>query len=360
MRQSKKMAILGAGLLGRALALSFAKDGFDVAVYDKSSSLGEDSAAHVAASMLAPLAESVNTERSIVRMGYYSLERWQTIIDHFPTPVFFQQVGTLVIWHAQDLASSIYFSKQLAAVYKDLPELPRPTACDSIQLEELEPALSKQFSQGLFLPKEGQLDNREVLQALLLESISLGVQYHFDHPVDLRTFPSSHFDQVIDCRGIGGRVDLPELRGVRGEVLRVFAPEVELKRPIRLIHPKYPLYIAPKRNHLFVIGATEIESEDDSPISVRSTLELLSAVYSVHSGFAEARILESSAQCRPTLKNNLPSIRPFGKNILQVNGLYRHGFLITPAVVDATRAIVLHNDFTLAERFDLVQQEAIH
>jgi hypothetical protein len=57
------------------------------------------------------------------------------------------------------------------------------------------------------------------------------------------------------------------------------------------VHPRYPLYIAPKPGHgVFVIGATEIESEDMSPASVRSTLELLSAAYAVHSGFAEARI----------------------------------------------------------------------
>jgi glycine oxidase len=63
-------------------------------------------------------------------------------------------------------------------------------------------------------------------------------------------------------------------------------------------------------------------------------MELLSAVYTVHSGFAEARILEMSTQCRPTLKDNLPEIRIAKPGLMLINGLYRHGFLIAPAVMD--------------------------
>jgi len=131
---------------------------------------------------------------------------------------------------------------------------------------------------------------------------------------------------------------------VRGEVIRLYAPEVKLRRPTRLIHPRYPIYIAPKENDIYVVGATEIESDDLSPISVRSAMELLSAVYTVHSGFAEARILEMATQCRPTLKNNLPQIRiqrDLGQSdLILINGLYRHGFMISPAILDATLEIL--------------------
>jgi glycine oxidase len=357
MNTSKKIAILGAGLLGRYLAVSLSREACQVSVFEKGSENGVGSAAYVAASMLAPLAEAVGTEPSIVRMGYYSLPRWSAIIDSMTSPVFFQQKGSLLVWHHQDQSSSKYFKDQLQAICAEMSELPRPQFCDQEDLMTLEPQLSEQFQQGIFLPDEGQLDNRECIHALLLEAMDAGVQFHWNTSVDLASFPVQSYDLVIDCRGLGSKKEFPELRGVRGEVLRVYAPEVDLTRPIRLIHPKYPLYIAPKRDHLYVIGATEIESEDDSPMSVRSNLELLSAAYTVHSGFAEARILESNAQCRPTLKNNLPSIHQVGKNILQVNGLYRHGFLITPAIVDATVAIAMHQDTSLAHTFDLIQQE---
>jgi glycine oxidase len=104
---------------------------------------------------------------------------------------------------------------------------------------------------------------------------------------------------------------------------------------------------------VFVIGATEIESDDLSPPSVRSTLELLSAAYSVHSGFAEARILEVASQCRPTLPDNLPAIRQLEERVIQINGLYRHGFMISPALLDVVLSMIQNETSPLIERFDL-------
>jgi glycine oxidase len=150
---------------------------------------------------------------------------------------------------------------------------------------------------------------------------------------------------------LGSAPQWQSVRGVRGEVITLHAPEVTLSRPTRLIHPRYPIYIAPKENGIFRIGATEIESEDLSPISVRSTLELLSAAYSVDSGFAEARVLELIAQCRPALPDNLPSIRFLGERTMQINGLYRHGFLISPAVMDVALELFNHASSNLAADF---------
>jgi len=195
------------------------------------------------------------------------------------------------------------------------------------------------------LPNEGQLDNRQLLNALVVELSTLPVNLHWNQAIEPQALEQSgRYDWVIDCRGLGAKADWPEiqgnsLRGVRGEVIRLYAPEVQLLRPTRLIHPRYPIYIAPKENHIYVVGATEIESDDHSEMSVRSAMELLSAVYTVHSGFAEARILEMATQCRPTLKNNLPEVHIDKGNSLtkhmSINGLYRHGFMIAPAILDS-------------------------
>src|SRR6202012_2364659 len=87
------------------------------------------------------------------------------------------------------------------------------------------------------------------------------------------------------------------LRGVKGEMIIVESDEVELSRPVRLIHPRWPLYIIPRANHQFMIGATSIEAEDTG-VSVRSALELLSAAYAVHPAFGEARIVEIGSGVR--------------------------------------------------------------
>ena len=94
---------------------------------------------------------------------------------------------------------------------------------------------------------------------------------------------------VIDCRGLAARDTQPGLRGVKGEMIIVETSEVELARPVRLIHPRWPLYVIPRGGNRFMLGATSIEAEDTG-VSVRSALGgLLGAAYAVHPAFGEAR-----------------------------------------------------------------------
>jgi glycine oxidase len=143
---------------------------------------------------------------------------------------------------------------------------------------------------------------------------------------------------VIDCRGLAARDTEPELRGVKGELILIETGEVELARPVRLIHPRWPLYVIPREDNLFMLGATSIEAEDTG-VSVRSALELLGAAYAVHPAFAEARIVEFGSGLRPAYPDNLPRIA-VDDNRIAVNGLYRHGFLIAPALAELTLAYV--------------------
>lgn len=353
---SSHMLVLGAGLMGRLLAVTLAQAGHRVEVHDAGDSDATNSAAHAAAAMLAPLAESAVTENGVVRMGSHGLKRWPELIAQLAQPTFFQNNGTLIVWHRQDAAEATRFKRQLDTTTRAMPELQAAQRLDAAAISVLEPALGKRFAQGLYLSGEGQLDNRQLLAALLHQLEQLKVELHWNSPRSPEEFlpgTAGQPDWVFDCRGIGAKPDWQGVRGVRGEVVRLHAPEVTLLRPVRLVHPRYPLYIAPKEDHVFVIGATEIESEDMSPASVRSALELLSAAYSVHSGFAEARLLEISTQCRPTLIDNLPAMRFTGARSLQINGLYRHGFLIAPAMLDVVMELLATGDSPLARSFDL-------
>ena len=344
--------------MGRLLAVALAERGALVNLFDKGHSDASGATARIAAAMLAPLAESVITEDSVVRMGIHSLPRWKDLISQLSTPVFFQQDGTLIFWHRQDASDAERFTAHLERNCRNNASLPLPQKLNNEALHDLEPSVADRFTQGLFLPNEGQLDNRQLLDALLVELNTLKVHCHWNtevNPEDLRKDDS--YQTVIDCRGTGAKNAWTSdsnnaLRGVRGEVVRLYAPEVKLKRPTRLIHPRYPIYIAPKENDVYVVGATEIESDDLSEMSVRSAMELLSAVYTVHSGFAEARILEMSTQCRPTLKNNLPEIKTCKDkglaDLIMINGLYRHGFMIAPAILDCALELLASGDSNTA------------
>jgi glycine oxidase len=306
-------------------------------------------------------------------MGRYALPRWRELCAELTQPVYFQQNDTLIVWHRQDAREAVRFEALLRRTSVQLPDLPAPRALDAAALAEFEPAVAGRFAQGLYLPDEGQLDNRQLLDAMLATLHGLGISVRWGCTMTLAQALSWQQDHprgwVLDCRGLGARTDWPDrapndessraaavrgpLRGVRGEVVRLHAPDVTLQRPTRLLHPRYPIYIAPKPNHLFVIGATEIESDDLSPASVRSTLELLSAAYAVHPGFAEARVLELCSQCRPTLPDNLPAVVEPEPRVLQINGLYRHGFMISPALHDAVIEYMNTQQTTLADRLGL-------
>lgn len=352
--------VLGAGLMGRLLALSLTQAGHPVRIVDAGPPEGSGAAAWVAAAMLAPLAESAVTEPSVVAMGQYALTRWPQLIAGLSRPVFLQRNGTLVVWHRQDAHEAQRFSGLLAQTGRALPDLPRPQALDGHALAELEPALAQRFHQGLYLPEEGQLDNRQLLRSLTESLAARGVAIEWNTALTLeqaQDIQQSRGGWVLDCRGLGARDEWQApgqtLRGVRGEVARIHAPDVTLQRPTRMLHPRYPIYIAPKQDHVFMIGATEIETDDMSPASVRSTLELLSAAYAVHPGFGEARILELCTHCRPTLPDNLPAVHEVAPQVLQVNGLYRHGFMISPAVLDAVLEWMQQGSTRLAEQLQL-------
>jgi glycine oxidase len=173
-----------------------------------------------------------------------------------------------------------------------------------------------------------------VLALLQQRLTDAGAAIHFGSEPDRTTSGI-----VIDCRGLAARDDDSELRGVKGEMIVVEASDISLQRPVRLIHPRWPLYIIPREDNRFMIGATSIESEDRH-VTVRSALELLSAAYAVHPAFGEARIVEFGSGLRPAYPDHLPRIT-FRSDCIRVNGLYRHGFLLAPALAELTAAYLL-------------------
>jgi glycine oxidase len=222
-------------------------------------------------------------------------------------------------------------------------EMPAPQPLERAALAALEPALAPGLHAWL-LPGEGQVMSRDMLHALALHAP--GVWWCWDEPVAevapghivLASGEAEAFDLAIDVRGAGARPVLP-VRGVRGEVVWLHAPGVPLARPLRLLHPRHRVYIVPRPGDLFVVGASEIESEDRSPVSLRSAVELMAAAHSVLPELAEARIVHMESNLRPALPDNEPRI-DHAPGLLRINGLFRHGWLLAPALAEDALARV--------------------
>lgn len=323
-----KIAVVGAGICGSVLAYECIKRGYDLTVYEQDRL--NQSCSYTAAGMLAPMAELESANTNVYQLGIRSLELWPKIVHELSMlnhSVFYRTGGTLVLAHGQDMGSFMQFQNMLARKLKDLNN-----HASTIKVSDVEPELLN-FKQGLHLKNEAQVDSQQVLKALHDEITQKGrLKFETVDALQPNNVNHEHYDWVFDCRGLAAKSDM-KLYGVRGERILLHAPEVNIHHMIRLMHPKYRLYIVPRQNHHYVIGATEIESTDNGPISVRSALELLSAVYSVHKGFAEARIVDMSTGVRPTSLDHQPIIDE-QVGLTRINGLYRHGYLLTPALVE--------------------------
>ena len=335
------IGIAGAGLVGRVLALNLLRLGHRLTLFDEDVAYGDKAAGMTAAGMLAVFAELESAESSIFEHGKRSIKLWPDLLDQIGILDAYQQIGSIITAHPQDYGELEHF---IATLQSKVQEASHIELLDKEGIKALEPDL-EQHSKAFFIPQEGQVDAQRFMKAssdyLLNHS---DVMWHQEIKIDevqegsiCYQGSTEVFDWVFDARGLGAQTQVENLRGVRGEVFWLDAPEVKISRPTRMLHPRYKIYIVPRPNNRYIIGATEIESEDKSPMSVRSSLELLSAVYSMHSGFAEARIVNMVTNCRPTMRDNLPIIEQSEK-LTRINGLYRHGYLLAPAVVEEALA----------------------
>jgi glycine oxidase len=305
--------VIGAGVVGLTTALTLAERGAKVTIVERSRELGGN-ASWLAGGMLAPFCEAESAPRSVVELGQGAIDWWDA---HVPGVV---RAGTLVVAPPRDVGEIDRFAQHTRGHERT----------DEARIAALEPDLAGRFRKGLFFAEEGHLDPRAAMGALADALRRHGADFRFGEDGD-RLGPRAGL--IVDCRGFAARAELKQLRGVRGEMIRVRTREVSFTRSIRFLHPRIPLYVVPRVGGEFMIGATMIESAERGAVSVRSAIEMLSAAYALHPAFGEAEILEMSADVRPAYPDNEPRIDERDGRIF-VNGFYRHGFLLAPAFAD--------------------------
>ena len=308
----KRITVIGAGVAGLTTAFALAERGAEVTVIERGSAIGETSCSRYAGGMLAPWCERESTDPLVLSLGQEAVSFWAKICNSTV------ENGTLVLAQRRDLAELDRFGRRTSE-YEVL---------DSAGIAALEPALAGRFQRGLIFKREGHTDPRKALLMLAARLEAMGVRFVFGTD---GLASQGDADLVVDCRGLAAKDELSDLRGVKGEMLILRCPEIALKRPIRLLHPRIPFYVVPREDGLHMVGATMIESEDRTRITARSMVELINSAHALHPAFAEAEIVEIGTDARPAFPDNLPRIRRRG-DIVYVNGLYRHGFLLSPAL----------------------------
>ena len=321
-----KVSVVGAGVAGLTCAVELAERGVDVEVLERSLALGGSACSWQAGGMLAPWCERENAEPLVAQLGHEAVGWW---IDRFPGTV---RNGTLVVAHTRDSAELNEFAARTE----------RFERLNAQRIAALEPDLADRFSHALYFPNEAHLDPRAALEALVLRLTQLGARVRFgiDVTPQLIRDLQSEGRTVVRATGLAARDELTDLRGVKGEMVLLRIREISLKRSVRVLHARLPLYVVPRADGLFMVGATMIESADRSRISARSMLELLGAAYALHPSFGEAEVVEIGVDARPAFPDNLPRLTRQGR-VIHVNGLYRHGFLLSPAMARLAADAVL-------------------
>jgi glycine oxidase len=307
------ITILGSGVAGLTTATELSRRGHLLQVLDPAGAPGPHGCSWWAGGMLAPFCEGETAAPEIIRQGQRAADWWQA------AGATVHRMGTLVVALTRDRTELDRFARRTQG---------------HVTLEgdglALEPLLAERFERALFFAEEAHVTPRAALAALRAGLEARGVAFHR---------AATPEGPVIDCRGLAARDLLPDLRGVRGEMVVLRAPDIVLHRPVRLLHPRFPLYIVPRGDGVFMLGATQLEAGGRGPVRLRSVVELLNAAYALHPAFAEAEVLEFGADARPAFADNIPrAFRQEGR--IHVNGLFRHGFLMSPALAVAAADLI--------------------
>ncbi len=334
----KRIGIVGGGLLGRLAAFILTESGHTVEVFEKTPKNPNSSrlraAAFTSAGLLSPISEKDSGGNIIFELGTSSLNIWgcldrkiNKIIDE-GLGLFLK--GNLFVSSPAEVDSAVRYFNKIG--FKGLP-------LSKSEKNIMEPSLSEKLTCWI-VPDEGQIHPLRALNALVVATNKLSKKsvWHFNTTVKefgpgwIKTEETfTHYDFVFDVRGVGA-TDVG-IRGVRGEVLTLDPPSnFCLSHPVRFLHPRFKIYIVPHENRRILVGSTEIESQDVSPISLQSALDLLTVAQYVFPELSEARILSTDVNLRPASFNNKPFFQ-IEDNLVHVNGLFRHGWLVAPALL---------------------------
>lgn len=335
-----RVVVIGGGIIGLACADELARSGHDVRVCDPAPGSG---ATYAAAGMLAPAGEAWFGQEPLLRLGQDSLARWpgfaESLQERSGVDLELRATGTLLV----------------AADRDDLAEVRR--ACDllrraGVRVDDLdraalraeEPALTSRVVGGAVLPDDQQVNPTLVTKALLTV-LGDRVVRSAAEPAGLGVVLSDGAQLPADVVLLATGADrLPRVRPVRGEIIRVLAPDPP-RRMIRARLHGEQVYVVPRRGGEVLIGATEQEHARGDPVpTVGGVARLLEAGRALLPGLDTAELLEITARDRPGSPDNGPVIGPVPADgpsrRLVAGGHYRGGVLLAPVTAAVVRAHV--------------------
>jgi glycine oxidase len=355
---SPDVLVVGGGIIGLSVALRARAQGLSVTLLERDR-VGS-ATSHVAAGMLAPVAETEfgPAGRRLLDLGLRSAAMWPGFAADLErtagVEVGLLQTGTLVV--ARDADEARELERQLAfrASLGLLAERLLPGAARA-----REPALAPTLRLALEAPDDHSVDPRLVLAALRLACLSAGVVVRERIVVEefeLESIRRAAGQRVVGVRLRGGERlragravlaagpwsaqigglpahALVPVRPVKGQILRLRDPAGPglLTRVLRFQGG----YLVPRGDGRYVLGATVEELGFDSEPTAAGVHGLLRDATDLVPGIDELRIEELSVGLRPGTPDNTPLIGPSSiPGLVLATGHYRNGILLAPLTAE--------------------------
>lgn len=314
------LAVIGGGVIGLAVARRAAQAGWSVRLH-RSDHKG---ASWVAGGMLAPHSEGWPGEERLLRLGLESLRLWREggFLDGLPAEVVTARESLVVAVDRADVAD-------LRTVADWLSGQGHPVVWESAA-RDVEPLLARGIRHGFRAPTELAVDNRALLDALIVACERSAVQWA--EPVhDLADVEA---DAVVIANGIDAPALWPGLpvRPVKGEVLRLRWRKGCMPVPRRVIRARVhgrQVYVVPRADGV-VVGATQYEHGRDTAPVVSGVRNLLDDACAVLPALDEYEVAECGAGLRPMTPDNLPLVQRLDARTVVAVGHGRSGFLLAP------------------------------
>lgn len=345
---SMRLAVVGAGSIGLAIAWRAARQGAHVTVHDPDPGSG---ASRVAAGMIAAVTEAQFGEGAMLPFTTASADAWPgfaaELEDASGIPVGYRDVPTLMVGIEDADRAEISRQEHLyRSTGRDVEALtPRAS-------RKSEPLLSHRTRGGVLVPGDHAVDPRAVHRALSAAAEHAGVRVLAERIEDPARLEA---DQVIVAAGCGSaHFGLP-IRPVRGAVLRLRASTAQpLPRTTVRAHVQgHPVYIVARESREIVIGATSDERGlDRSTGTAGAVHDLLRRAIAVVPEVAEYHLEEVTVGFRPTAPDNLPLMGRVDERTIAATGHYRHGIALIPVTADRIADLALGAGDRIPKAFD--------
>lgn len=345
------LAVVGAGVIGLAIAWRAAERGMNVVVLERDSAGG--GASHLAAGMLAPVAEAAAAEEPLLELGLRSALMYPDFARELAlaadvADVGYTRCGTLLVARDPDEAQALERELELRLRYGLHVTRLRPSAARA-----LEPGLAPALRLALDVPDDHAIDPRTLTAALVAAGRRAGAQVRERAPVASVQLaggrvsgvlladgsPVAASEVVIAAGPWAGALDgIPAaarvaVRPVKGQILRLHDPGGPglLARVVRMGSS----YIVPRSDGRYVIGATAEERGFDTTVTAGAAFELLRDAGELVPGISELVLDEFSAGLRPATADNLPVIGAGAVPGLHwAVGHRRSGILLAPVTAE--------------------------